>query len=154
MERLVLQTEAELHLNTPRPEKIAYILETIFLINFLQWKFRILIRISQKYPRAQLDKGSALFHAMAWRRTGAMTLPEHMMTQFTEVYLRHQAGMDKRLSRAKSEGKRWMSRTTSQWCLKAFHVKTSSFSKYKNVKHLQQKFLLWNLFHFVTGKMS
>ena len=35
------------------------------------------------------DNKSALVQAVAWRRTGDKPLPEPMMSQFTDAYMRH-----------------------------------------------------------------
>ena len=51
----------------------------------------ILIQITRKFGRnGPVDK-SALVQAMTWRRTGAKSLPEPMMTQLTDPYMRHRA---------------------------------------------------------------
>ena len=51
---------------------------------------RIPIRISLKYvPRTPIDKKSALFQVMGWRRTGDKPLPGPMITQFIDAYMRH-----------------------------------------------------------------
>ena len=53
-------------------------------------KFCILIQISLKFvPKGQIDYKSALVQVMAWRRTGEKPLPEPMLTQFTDAYMRH-----------------------------------------------------------------
>ena len=57
---------------------------------FLNENDRISIRISLKLvPRILIDNKSALVQVMAWRRTGEKPLPEPMLTQFTDVYVRH-----------------------------------------------------------------
>ena len=58
-------------------------------------KFWLSIQISLKFvPKGPKDKNSALFQVqvMAWRRTGNKPLPETMLTQFTDVYMRHWGG--------------------------------------------------------------
>ena len=53
-------------------------------------KFYILIRISLKFvPKAVIDDGQALVQVMAWRRIGDKPLPEPMLTQITDAYMRH-----------------------------------------------------------------
>ena len=48
------------------------------------------IRISLKYvPRSPIDNKPAMVQVMAWRRTGDKPLPETMLTQFTDAYMRH-----------------------------------------------------------------
>ena len=59
-------------------------------MNFHNEKFCILIQISLKFvPKGLIDNKSALVQAMAWRRTGDKPLPESMLTQFTDAYMRH-----------------------------------------------------------------
>ena len=51
---------------------------------------RILIRISLKFvPRSPIDNKPALVQVMAWHRTGDKPLPEVMLAQFTDAYMRH-----------------------------------------------------------------
>ena len=47
------------------------------------WKFT---DVCSKGP---IDNKSALIQVMAWRRTGVKPLPEPMLAQFTDVYMRH-----------------------------------------------------------------
>ena len=64
----------------------------IFKCIFMNEKFWLSIQISLKFvPKGPKDKNSALFQVqvMAWRRTGNKPLPETMLTQFTDVYMRH-----------------------------------------------------------------
>ena len=57
---------------------------------FLNQNDRIPIRISLKFvPRSPIDNKPALVQVMAWRRTGDKPLPEVMLTQFTDAYMRH-----------------------------------------------------------------
>ena len=57
---------------------------------FLNENDRILIQISLKFvPRGPIDNNPALVQVMAWRRTGDKPLPELMLTQFTDAYMRH-----------------------------------------------------------------
>ena len=52
------------------------------------------IQISLKYvPRSPIDNKPAMVQVMAWRRTGGKPLPEPMMVQFIDAYLRHQGEM-------------------------------------------------------------
>ena len=54
---------------------------------------RISIRISLKFvPRSPNDNKPALIQVMAWRRTGDKLLPELMLTQITDAYMRHWMG--------------------------------------------------------------
>ena len=57
---------------------------------FLNENVRILIVISLKcVPKGPIDNNSALVQVMAWLRTGDKPLPEPMVTQFTDAYMRH-----------------------------------------------------------------
>ena len=61
---------------------------------FLNENDRIPIRFSLKFvPRSAIDNYPALVRVMAWRRIGNMPLPEPMLTQFTDAYMRHQGEM-------------------------------------------------------------
>ena len=61
-----------------------------FIINESVW---IPIPISLKFiPKGPIDYKSALVQVMAWHRTGEKPLPESMLTQFTDAYIRHCAG--------------------------------------------------------------
>ena len=57
---------------------------------FLNASDKISIWISLNFvPRSLIDNMPALFQAIAWRRTGNKPLPEPMLTQFTDAYMRH-----------------------------------------------------------------
>ena len=65
--------------------KITDIFKSIF--NESVW---ISITISLKFIlKGPIDYKSALVQVMAWRRTGEKPLPESMLTQFTDAYIRH-----------------------------------------------------------------
>ena len=66
--------------------KITYdIFKSIF--NESVW---ISITISLKFvPKGPIDYKSALVQVMAWHRTGEKPLPESMLTQITNAYIRH-----------------------------------------------------------------
>ena len=50
----------------------------------------ISITISLKFVlKGPIDYKSALVQVMAWHRTGEKPLPESMLTQFTDAYIRH-----------------------------------------------------------------
>ena len=54
--------------------------------------FSILIKISLKFvPEDPIDNEAALVQVMAWHRTDVKPLPEPMLTQFTDAYMRHHA---------------------------------------------------------------
>ena len=40
-------------------------------------------------PKGPMDKKSALSQVTTWHRTGDKSLPESVMTQFTDAYMRH-----------------------------------------------------------------
>ena len=64
--------------------------DDIFKCIFLNENDKILIQISLKLvPRSPIDNKPALVQVMAWRRIGNKPLPEPMMTQFTNAYMRH-----------------------------------------------------------------
>ena len=57
---------------------------------FLNEYDKIQIPISLKFvPRSPIDNKSALVQVMAWRRTGDKSLPELMLTQFTDTHMWH-----------------------------------------------------------------
>ena len=50
----------------------------------------ISITISLKFIlKGPIDYKSALVQVVAWHRTGEKPLPESMLTQFTDAYIRH-----------------------------------------------------------------
>ena len=52
-------------------------------------KFCIFIQISLKFvPKGPIDNKVALVQVMAWCRTGDKPLPEPMLTQFSDAYMR------------------------------------------------------------------
>ena len=79
------------HLTHLPLDKMAAILaDDNFRCIFLNENDRIPIRISLKFvPRSPIDNKPALVQVMAWRRIGDKPLPEPMLTQFTDVYMRH-----------------------------------------------------------------
>ena len=44
-------------------------------------------------PESPTDSKKALVQVMAWRQPGDKPLPEPMVTQFTDAYVRHSASM-------------------------------------------------------------
>ena len=67
----------------------AILAEDIFKCIFLNENDRILIQISLKFVPSPIDKKPALVQVLAWRRIGDKPLPEPMMNQFTDAYMRH-----------------------------------------------------------------
>ena len=60
---------------------------------FFNEKFFILIRIPLKcVSMSPNDNAWELVQVMAWRRIGDKPLPEPMLTQFTDAYMRHYMG--------------------------------------------------------------
>ena len=72
----------------------AILSDHIFTYISLKENDRIPIQISLKFvPMSPNDNKPALVQAMAWRRTGDNPLPEPMMTQFLDAYMRHKGDM-------------------------------------------------------------
>ena len=68
----------------------AVLADDIFKYIFLNENDNIAIEISlELVPRGPINNKSALVQVMAWHRTVAKPLPEPMMTQFTDAYIRH-----------------------------------------------------------------
>ena len=64
--------------------------DDIFKCIFLNENDRIPIQISLKFvPRSPIDNKLAFVQVMAWHRTGDNSLPEPMLTQFNDAYMRH-----------------------------------------------------------------
>ena len=54
----------------------------------------LLIKIALKFvPKGTIDHMSALVQVMAWHLTGDKPLPEPMLTQFSDAYMRCPAAM-------------------------------------------------------------
>ena len=79
------------HLTNLPLDKMAAISQTTLSSAFLWMKrFFISIRISLKFvPKGPIDNKAALVQVMAWSWTGDKPLPEPMLTQFTNAYMRH-----------------------------------------------------------------
>ena len=61
-----------------------------FQMHFFTEKDRVQIRISLKFvPKSPIDNKPPLVQVMAWRRTGDKSLPEPMMSQSIDPYMRH-----------------------------------------------------------------
>ena len=68
----------------------AILADDIFKWIFLNENDRIPIQIPLKFvPKSPIDNKAALFQVMAWCRTGDKPLPEAMMTQLIDAYMRH-----------------------------------------------------------------
>ena len=68
----------------------AILANDIFKSIFLNENDRIPIQISMKFVRrSPTDNKQTLVEVMVWRRTGDKPLPEPMLIQFTDAYMRH-----------------------------------------------------------------
>ena len=68
--------------------------DDIFKYIFLFENLWIWIKISLKFvPKDPIDNILWLVQIMVWRRTGAIPLPDSIVAQFTDAYLRHLASM-------------------------------------------------------------
>ena len=75
-------------------DKMATISQIVFKCIFMYEKFCTLIQISLKFvPKGPIDNNSVLVQVMAWRWTGDKPLPEPMLAQFIDAYMRHQGKM-------------------------------------------------------------
>ena len=75
---------------TSSPKIAAILADNIFKCIFLNGNDGIPIQISLQFvPRSPIDSTLALVQVMAWRRTGDKPLPEPMLTQFADIYMRH-----------------------------------------------------------------
>ena len=69
---------------------VAILADNIFKWIFLNENGRILIQIPIKFvPKGPIDNKTALVQEMAWCQAGDKPLPEPMITQFTNAYMRH-----------------------------------------------------------------
>ena len=68
----------------------AILASDFFKCIFMNENDKITIQISLKFvPRSPIDNKPAFVQVMAWRRKGEKPLPEPMMAQFTDAYMRH-----------------------------------------------------------------
>ena len=68
----------------------AILADGIFKHIFFNENVKISIQISLKFaPNSPIDNKSAVVQVMAWRWTGNKPLPEQMLTQFIDAYMRH-----------------------------------------------------------------
>ena len=65
--------------------------DDIFRCIFVNEKPCILIQIwfLKMVPKVLIDDKAALVQVLAWRRTGDKPLPELMLIQFIDAYMRH-----------------------------------------------------------------
>ena len=80
-----------LRINTSLPGQFGgKVADDIFTCIFFNENVWISIEISLKFvPKGPIDNKSALVQVMTWRPTGDKPLPEPMLTQFTDAYMRH-----------------------------------------------------------------
>ena len=84
--------------SSPSGQNDHHFADDIFKCIFLNEKILILIRISLKFiPKGPIYNKWALVQVMAWHRIGDKPLPEPMLTQFTDAYMRHCGGDELRL---------------------------------------------------------
>ena len=68
----------------------AILADDMFKCIFLNENVRISIKISLKFfLKGPIGNKSELVQVMAWCQTGDKPLPEPMLTQFTDAYMRH-----------------------------------------------------------------
>ena len=77
-------------LNTLRSRQNGrHLADNIFKCIFFNENVRISIKISLKFvPKDPVDNKFALVEVMAWHRTDDKPLPQPMMTQFNDAYIR------------------------------------------------------------------
>ena len=76
--------------SSPLDKMAAILAGDIFKCTFLNEKNKFPIQISLKLvPRGTIDNKPTLVQVMVWRRTGDKPLPEPLMAQFTDAYMRH-----------------------------------------------------------------
>ena len=76
--------------HSPLDKMAAISADDICKCNFVNENYKIPIQISLKLvPRSTINSNPALVQVMAWRRTGDRPLPEQVMIQFTDTYMRH-----------------------------------------------------------------
>ena len=83
------------HFNlSPQGQNDRHLVDDIIKCISLNEKLCILITISLNFvSKGLIDNKAAFDQVMAWRRTGDKTLPEPMLIQFLDAYMRHQGEM-------------------------------------------------------------
>ena len=77
-------------LTHPPGENDRHLVRRQFQKHFFNENDRIPIRVSLKFVhRSPIDNKPIFVRVMAWRWTGDKPLPEPMLTQFTDAYMRH-----------------------------------------------------------------
>ena len=76
--------------SSPPGQNGRHFADNIFKGIFLNENVRISIQFSLKFvAKCTIDNKSTLVQVMAWLQTGDKPLPETMLTQFTDAYMRH-----------------------------------------------------------------
>ena len=84
--------------SSPLDKMTAILAHDIFKCIFMNEKSCILIRISLKFvPTGPIETKAAFVQEMAWRRTGGKPLPELMLPQLADAYMRHLGEMPTKL---------------------------------------------------------
>ena len=84
----------ELFNSSPHGQNGHHFADNIFRCIFVNETICILIQISLKFvPKGLIDNMWALVQVVAWHLTCHKPLPESMMTQFTDAYMRHSGEM-------------------------------------------------------------
>ena len=74
----------------PLDKLAANLADDNFKCIFLNENDRIPIQFSLEFvPMSPINNKPALVQVMSWRRTGNKPLPEQMLAQFTDAYMRH-----------------------------------------------------------------
>ena len=64
--------------------------QTTFSTYFPEWTCQNFDQnFTEVVPKGSIDNMAALARVMVWRRTGDDPLPEPMLSQFTDIYMRH-----------------------------------------------------------------
>ena len=67
----------------------AALADDTFKCNFVNENVSIWIQISPNFiPKGSIHNMSSLVQVLAWRRTGGKPLPEQMIIQFNDAYMR------------------------------------------------------------------
>ena len=90
MDSLVECVCKDVCVHLPLDKMAAILADDNFKCIFMNENDRIQIRISLKFvPRSPIDNKPTLVQVMAWHCRDNKPLPELMLTQFTDAYMRH-----------------------------------------------------------------
>ena len=79
---------------SPPGQNSRHFADDIFICIFVNEKLYILTKITLKFvPKGPINNNPVLVYIMAWHRIGNNQLFEPMLTQFTDIYMRHQGEM-------------------------------------------------------------